>query len=105
MHCTDKCINRRLNMEKMMLGRQSAQLIAQWLITEAISISHLLLAENNLCDEGVNELKYALASSKTLVVVDLAMNNLTQKAAPYLRHILALNQSIYTLNLGSFPGA
>ena len=39
--------------------------------------SHLLLAENSLGDEGVAELKQALATSTSIVVLDLAMNNIT----------------------------
>jgi hypothetical protein len=61
----------------MMLGKQSAALIASWLISGQISISHLLLAENSLGDEGVAELKQALATSTSIVVLDLAMNNIT----------------------------
>jgi hypothetical protein len=39
----EKCIDRKLNLEKLLLGRQSAALLAKWMLTEEISISHLLL--------------------------------------------------------------
>jgi hypothetical protein len=50
----EKCIDRKLNLSKMMLGKQSASLIASWLLNDEINVSHLILAENNLGDEGVN---------------------------------------------------
>jgi hypothetical protein len=39
----EKCIDRKLNLEKLLLGRQSAALLAKWMIAEEISVSHLLL--------------------------------------------------------------
>jgi hypothetical protein len=44
-------------------------------------VSHLLLAENNLGDDGVSELRDVIANSSTLVSVDLAMNNISPKCA------------------------
>lgn len=61
--CYEKCVDRKLNLQKLMLGRNSAALIAKWILTEEISISHLLLAENNLGDEGIDELKLAIGRS------------------------------------------
>lgn len=68
-------------------------------------VSHLLLAENNLGDDGVSELRDVIANSSTLVSVDLAMNNISPKCAYDLRHIMAKNCSIFSFNIGSYPGA
>lgn len=88
-----------------MLGRQCAALIAKWMLTDEISISHLLLAENNLCDEGIEELKVAIARTQSLVVVDLAMNNISPKCGHAIYDMLTYNSSIYNFNIGSFSGA
>ena len=101
----EKCIDRKLNLEKLLLGRQSAALLAKWMLTEEISISHLLLQENNLCDAGFYELRKAIATSKSLVVVNLAMNNISPKSGYSMFEVLSTNCSIYSLNIGSFSGA
>ena len=83
--CNEKCVDRKLNLAKMLLGRQSAALIAKWIESGQIVISHLLLAENNLGDDGVSELVEVIANSATLVAVDLAMNNISPRCAHNLR--------------------
>lgn len=50
-------------------------------------------------------MRKALATSKTLVVVNLAMNNITPKSGYTMFEVLSSNNSIYNLNIGSFSGA
>jgi len=92
-----------MKLEKMSLGRQCAALIANWLISGAVEISHLLLAENNLGEEGLEELKIALATSTSIIVVDISLNNIGQKSAATLRYIFVRNQSIQEFKYGC-PG-
>ena len=63
--------NRKLNLTNMMIGPLTARLLSNWILTEKIDITHLLLGENNLGDEGVSILAEAIALSKTIVCVDL----------------------------------
>ena len=42
--CEEKCINKRLNLTNMFLGPITAQLIARWMLSGQIDITHLLLS-------------------------------------------------------------
>ena len=55
----------------MFLGPITAALISNWIICHKIDISHLLLGQNNLGDLGFEKLAVAIATSKTLICVDL----------------------------------
>ena len=46
--------NRKLNLTNMMIGPQTAQLLSNWIISNRIEITHLILSNNNLGDEGVH---------------------------------------------------
>ena len=65
----------------MLIGPVSAALIARWITLKQIDITHLILAQNNLGDEGVDKLVNAISMSKSLVCVDLSQNSLTPKCA------------------------
>ena len=47
-----------------MIGPRTAQLLSKWLMTEQLDITHLLLSQNNLGDEGVQQLANPIAMSK-----------------------------------------
>ena len=42
--CNEKCLNRKINLENMLVGPVTAQLLANWIIQGQIDITHLLLA-------------------------------------------------------------
>ena len=69
--CSEKCLNRKINLENMFVGPVTAQLLANWIIQGLIDITHLLLAQNNLGDAGLLKLAPALAFNKAIVQVDL----------------------------------
>ena len=56
----------------MLLGSNTAKLLASWILRQEIDITHLLMSFNNLGDEGLYDLAHAISRSRTLVVVDLA---------------------------------
>ena len=60
----EMCQNRKLNLTNMMIGPRTAQLLSKWLMTEQLDITHLLLSQNNLGDEGVQQLANPIAMSK-----------------------------------------
>ena len=94
-----------MDLTKMFLGTNTAQLIARWLMYEEIDITHLKMPYNNLGDEGMEALAHAISANRTLVVVDLSQNSITPRCARALYNMLAKNVSIVTLNLGSFKGS
>ena len=51
--CMEKCLNRKMNLEKMFLGPVTATLLANWLMLGLIEVSHLLLGQNNFGDVGI----------------------------------------------------
>ena len=104
-NCMNKCINRKLNLFNMFLGLKSAQLIARWLIADKIDITHLLLAQNNIGDEGLETMASVLMMKKTIVVVDFSQNGLTPKSASSIAGILSRSESIVDLNIGSIQGS
>ena len=96
-----KCINRKLNLFNMFLGVKSANLIARWLIAEKIDVTHLLLGQNNLGDEGLETMASVLMMKKSIVVVDFSQNGFTPKSASAIAGILSRSESIVDLNIGS----
>ena len=100
--CQTKCVNRKLNLFNMFLGLKSAQLITKWIIGGKIDVTHLLLGQNNLGDEGVECLASVLMMNNSIVAVDFSQNGLTPKCASSVAGILSRNDSIIDLNLGSF---
>ena len=64
--------NRKLNLTNMMIGPLTAQLLSFWILSGQIDVTHLLLGQNNLGDEGVHNLAEAIALNKSIVAVDLS---------------------------------
>ena len=89
----------------MFLGVNTANLIARWLIEGSINVTHLLLTNNNIMDDGVHALAKAISINKSLVAVDLSHNSFTPRCAQAIFTMLATNQSIISLNLGSEHGS
>jgi len=104
-HCYEKCINRKLNLSKLFLGPRSASLLAFWIRTEQIDITHLNLSWNNLGNNGVYNLSVSICSSRSLVSVDISQNGLTPRAASAFYDMLAMNQSLIEVNFGSIGGS
>ena len=69
--CYEKCMNRKINLENMFLGPVTAQLLANWILLGLIDVTHIMLGQNNLGDQGVSKLAPALAFNKAIVAVDL----------------------------------
>ena len=103
--CSETCQNGKLRLEGMFLGAATAALVAGWLLEDAVEVTHLLLGQNNLGDEGVSALARAIGRSKHLVVVDLSQNRVTPACAEAVFAMIATNQSIVSFNLGSDHGA
>ena len=61
-----------MDLTKMLLGTNTARLLADWMLRQEIDVTHLIMPFNNLGDEGLYELAPAISHSKTLVLVDLA---------------------------------
>ena len=93
-----------MDLSRMLLGTNTAKLLASWMIRKEIDITHLLMPFNNLEDDGLCELAHAISCSKTLVVVDLAQNSITPRCAGALFKMISTNESIVTFNVGSFRG-
>lgn len=45
--------NRRCNLTNMLISTETAVLLARWMMTGAIDITHLILSKNALGDEGL----------------------------------------------------
>ena len=84
-------MNKKLKLEKMFLGVNTAQLIAKWLIESSINITHLLLTHNNLLDDGVFVLAKAISINKNLVCIDLSHNSFTPRCAQAVFNMIATN--------------
>ena len=97
--------NRKCNLNNMLIGPVTAALLARWILSGSIDITHLILAKNNLGDEGLEKLTTALSVNKTIVAVDMSQNCLTPKSAQMIAHIISSNEAIVDLNLGSFQGS
>ena len=78
---SEMSFNRKLNLTNMMIGPLSAQLLSDWILDQRIDITHLILAKNNLGDEGVIKLAEAISFSKSIVFVDFTQNGLTPRCA------------------------
>ena len=85
----------------MFLGNHTAALVAKWLLNEKILVSHLNFSNNNLQDSGLASLAMAIGLSSTIVFVDLSHNEFSPRCAPSIFQMIAFNQSIIQLKIGS----
>ena len=89
----------------MLLGSNSAQLIYDWIHLKQVEISHLDLSFNKLDDDGIKLLAPAIAKQKSIISLDLRQNKISQRCSNAFYTMLADNESLVELNLGSIASS
>ncbi|KAL4488357.1 hypothetical protein ABPG72_019207 [Tetrahymena utriculariae] len=98
-----------LSLQELQLGVQSSKKIIQLLKNNSKSkclFSKLLLAKNNLGDQGIQQLCNFLSKQhrSSIVHLDISNNNLTSVGIKQVVNMVSQNQNIISLDISSYDG-
>lgn len=97
------CNNRKCNLENTVCGPRLIHSLREFVAMDRISV--LDLSKNSIGDQGAFYLMHVVASSTSLVSLNLASNEISGRGMEAIFDGLMTNQSIISLDISSIEGA